>query len=66
MWRDEDSKRQGYSAEFYLLVLKEQIATAYSPGMIFQQWMIENHPELNGMATLDEAYRALYIAMREA
>ena len=37
MNRDEDSEHQGYSAVSYLEVLKGQLPTIFSPGMIFMQ-----------------------------
>jgi hypothetical protein len=35
--RDESSPKNGYSARSYLEVLKDQLPTIYSPGMIFMQ-----------------------------
>lgn len=37
MQRDEESKRNGYSAWSYLLVLEEAIPTIYEPPMVFMQ-----------------------------
>ena len=37
MNRDEASPKKGYSSRSYVEVLKDQLPTIYSPGMIFMQ-----------------------------
>jgi len=37
MNRDETLKKQGYSAASYLKVLKDQLTTIWTPGMVFMQ-----------------------------
>ena len=37
MKRDEESKKEGYSAKSYLAVMEDQLPTIWEPGMVFMQ-----------------------------
>lgn len=61
MQRDEDSPRNGYTANSYLQTIEEQLPRCYSPGMIFQQDnapihtanLVKNWLDDNAIALLD-------------